>query len=135
MAHCHAKAALLRALTECLSLDVEWPHTATLLEIATAAGWRCQPAPLLLVHTMHCAMHSIAAHAGPMCVHPQVVFYEGSGASPVELAISIALGFTVLYAPLTIQSIGRCVRGSLPCDRRVGCLDLPLLAPHLLPGP
>lgn len=35
------------------------------------------------------------------------MFYEGSGGAPAELAISILLGFTLLYLPLTIASIGR----------------------------
>ena len=34
------------------------------------------------------------------------IFYEGSG-SNVELALSVALGFTLIYLPLTLASIGR----------------------------
>jgi len=37
---------------------------------------------------------------------PESVFYESSG-SPVELAISLMLGLTLIYAPLTLASIGR----------------------------
>lgn len=39
---------------------------------------------------------------------PEVVFYEGDGGSNTELALSILLAGTVLYAPLTMASIGRC---------------------------
>ena len=37
---------------------------------------------------------------------PETVFYEGSGAD-AELAFSCVMGLTLIYAPLTIASIGR----------------------------
>lgn len=37
---------------------------------------------------------------------PETVFYEGSG-SNAELALSVLLGATLLFLPLTIASIGR----------------------------
>jgi len=37
---------------------------------------------------------------------PEELYYEGSG-SPAELALSLLLGFTLIYAPLTMASIGR----------------------------
>lgn len=37
----------------------------------------------------------------------EVVFYEGHGGSSVELALSLALTATLIFAPLTIASIGR----------------------------
>mmetsp|Transcript_14414 Transcript_14414/g.31177 ORF Transcript_14414/g.31177 Transcript_14414/m.31177 type:complete len:193 (-) Transcript_14414:700-1278(-) len=38
---------------------------------------------------------------------PETVFFEGHGGSNVELAISLALAATLIYAPLTLQSVGR----------------------------
>lgn len=38
---------------------------------------------------------------------PEEVFFEGNGGSNVELALSIVLSATLIYAPLTIASIGR----------------------------
>ena len=35
------------------------------------------------------------------------VFLEGHGGSSVELALSLALAATLIFAPLTIASIGR----------------------------
>ena len=35
------------------------------------------------------------------------VFYEGDGGSPAELALSLALTATLIFAPLTIASVGR----------------------------
>ncbi|GFH17547.1 ribonuclease P [Haematococcus lacustris] len=37
----------------------------------------------------------------------EVTFYEGSGAANAELVLSCLLGLTLVYAPLTIASIGR----------------------------
>lgn len=36
-----------------------------------------------------------------------MIFYEGNGGSNVELAISLALTATLVFAPLTMASIGR----------------------------
>lgn len=38
---------------------------------------------------------------------PEVVFYEGNAGSNVELALSMLLGATLVYLPLTMASIGR----------------------------
>ena len=38
-------------------------------------------------------------------IEREEVFYEGRGA-PAELAVSLLLGATLLYLPLTAQSIG-----------------------------
>jgi hypothetical protein len=39
---------------------------------------------------------------------PEEVFYEGSGCSNVELAVSLLLGVvTLIYLPLTMASLGR----------------------------
>ena len=35
------------------------------------------------------------------------IFFEGHGGSSVELALSLALAATLIFAPLTIASIGR----------------------------
>lgn len=52
------------------------------------------------------AAPAVAAAAEPADAKPETTFYEGSGA-PAELVISLLLGATVLYLPLTLASIGR----------------------------
>lgn len=52
------------------------------------------------------AAPAAAAAAAPVDDTPETVFYEGSGAN-AELALSLLLGLTIIYAPLTIASIGR----------------------------
>lgn len=45
----------------------------------------------------------------PICADPDVpeeTYYEGNGAA-AELIVSLVLGLTLIYAPLTMASIGR----------------------------
>lgn len=37
----------------------------------------------------------------------ETIFYEGNAGSNAELAISLLLGLTLVYAPLTLASVGR----------------------------
>jgi hypothetical protein len=61
-----------------------------------------------LNRTHNITLSSLQAAPAPAPVDdtPETVYYEGNGA-PAELAISVALGFFVLFLPLTIASIGR----------------------------
>ncbi|KAL4430748.1 hypothetical protein ABPG75_006004 [Micractinium tetrahymenae] len=54
------------------------------------------------------AAEPAASSAAPAATdaQPETVFYEGSG-SNAELAISLLLGATLLFLPLTIASIGQ----------------------------
>ena len=45
--------------------------------------------------------------ASPLHQDEEVVFYEGHGGSGIEMAISLALTATLIFAPLTIASLGR----------------------------
>lgn len=64
-------------------------------------------------HTLHAPSFLADAEAAAATAAPstssdaaETVFYEGSG-SNAELALSVLLGFTLIYAPLTIASLGR----------------------------
>lgn len=48
----------------------------------------------------------VATSTAPDTAPPETIFYEGSG-SNAELAINLLLAGTLLYIPLTLQSIGR----------------------------
>ena len=45
--------------------------------------------------------------ASPLLDDEEVVFYEGHGGSGIEMALSLALTATLIFAPLTIASLGR----------------------------
>lgn len=119
--------ALVRSLSSCLSLlqaGCEWPRKrgraserlAALAYTARVRAFRVGshqlgPSPPAASEPTEpaaepAAAPAVAAAAEPADAKPEMTFYEGSGA-PAELVISLLLGATVLYLPLTLASIGR----------------------------
>lgn len=78
----------------------------------SAAGPRAarQRRPHVLLRPAQAAADNAQAEAPPQPQEPppepETVFFEGNGGSSAELAISLILGLTLVYAPLTIASIG-----------------------------
>ena len=68
---------------------------------------RCPPAAAEPAEPAAAAGGEQPAAAGRAEEPEETVFYEGSGGAPAELALSILLGFTILYLPLTLASVGR----------------------------
>jgi hypothetical protein len=72
----------------------------------TVSGVTATRAPLRRRVAARAEPDAAPSAAAAVTYADESVFYEGSG-SPAELALSIALGFTLICLPLTLASIGR----------------------------